>query len=374
MAGIYLHVPFCRKACYYCDFYFTTSLRLKSDFITALKKEIDSRRDYLKNEQVDTIYFGGGTPSRLEADEIERILDSIRDSFTVSDKAEITLEANPDDLTALKIRELKRAGVNRLSIGVQSFYDDILKWMNRAHTTQEIFTSINESQQAGITNITIDLIYGVPGLTDYMWRGSIEKFLGLSVSHLSAYSLTVEPKTPLHKLITSGKYVTTSDAVAAKHFEVLMKLMEEAGWLHYEISNFARESDTISKHNSAYWNNTSYIGLGPSAHSYNNDKRRWNISPLQKYIDKIMSDEIYYEEESLNKIDKYNEQVLTGLRTMWGVNASELGEFSSYFKENIEKYVEQNMVAVVNGRYVLTANGKMYADRVASDLFYVSDH
>ncbi|MBX7204555.1 MAG: radical SAM family heme chaperone HemW [Bacteroidia bacterium] len=374
MAGIYLHVPFCRKACYYCDFYFTTSLRLKSDFITAVKKEINSRRHDLKDEPVDTIYFGGGTPSRLEADEIERILGIIRDSFAVSDNAEITLEANPDDLTALKIREFKRAGVNRLSIGVQSFYDEILTWMNRAHTTQEIFTSISESQQAGITNITIDLIYGVPGLTEDMWQSSIEKFFDLSVTHLSAYSLTVEPKTPLHKLIASGKYIITSDAVAAKHFETLMKLMGEAGWLHYEISNFARESDTISKHNSAYWNNTSYIGLGPSAHSYNNDKRRWNVSPLQKYIDKIMSDEIYYEEESLNKIDKYNEQVLTGLRTMWGVNASELGEFRNYFKENIEKYVKQNMVAVFDEKYVLTGIGKMYADRVASDLFYVSGH
>lgn len=374
MAGIYLHVPFCRKACYYCDFYFTTSLRLKGDFITAVRKEINSRRDYMNGETVDTIYFGGGTPSRLEADEIESTLDTIRDSFTVSDKAEITLEANPDDLTELKIGELKRAGINRLSIGVQSFYNDILKWMNRAHTTQEIFTSIMESQQSGITNITIDLIYGVPGLTDDMWEKSIEKFLGLSVSHLSAYSLTVEQKTPLHKLIASGKYLPTNDAVAAKHFETLMKLMEEAGWLHYEISNFAKDHTTISKHNSAYWNNSNYIGFGPSAHSYNSNQRRWNINPLQKYIDKIMSDEVYYEEENLNMVDKYNEQVLTGLRTMWGVNASELGEFSSYFKENIEKYLEQRLVALVNERYVLTANGKMYADRVASDLFYVSGH
>ncbi len=374
MAGIYLHIPFCRKACYYCDFYFTTSLRLKDDFITAVRKEINSRRNYMNKEPVDTIYFGGGTPSRLEADEIESILDSIRDSFTVSDKAEITLEANPDDLTKLKIRELKHAGINRLSIGVQSFYNDILKWMNRAHTTQEIFTSIQESQQAGISNITIDLIYGVPELTDDMWEKSIEKFLGLSVSHLSAYSLTVEQKTPLHKLIASGKYSPTNDTVAAKHFETLMKLMDEAGWMHYEISNFALDSTTISKHNSAYWNNSSYVGFGPSAHSYNGNQRRWNISPLQKYIDKIMSDEVYYEEENLNKIDKYNEQVLTGLRTMLGVNASELGEFSSYFKENIEKYLEQRMVAFVDERYVLTSSGKMYADRVASDLFYISGH
>jgi oxygen-independent coproporphyrinogen-3 oxidase len=371
MAGIYLHIPFCKKACYYCDFYFTTSLRLKGDFITAIRKEINTRQNYLSNEQVDTIYFGGGTPSRLDFDDIERLLDTIHDSFNVSTSVEITLEANPDDLTKLKISEFKRAGINRLSIGVQSFYDEILKWMNRTHTAQEIFTSISESQQAGISNITIDLIYGIPGLSDEMWQMSIERFLGLSVSHLSAYSLTVERKTPLHKLIASGKYVAVSNDASAKHFEILMQLMQQAGWQHYEISNFAREDATISKHNSAYWNATNYLGLGPSAHSYNSYQRRWNNTPLQRYIDKIMSNEVYYEEETLNKIDKYNERVLTGLRTMWGIHESDLGELSNYFRENVETYLNQNMVAYSGGRYVLTQSGKLYADRIASDLFYV---
>lgn len=376
MAGIYIHIPFCKQACYYCDFYFSTSQRLKGDFIESLLKEWKKEQGYLGTEIIESIYFGGGTPSLLKSDEISRILEAIYQSANVAEDAEITLESNPDDLTQQKVKEISATEINRLSIGVQSFFDEDLKWMNRAHSSAEAMQSIHTAQDAGLSNITIDLIYGVPGMSLSRWQENLGHFYDLSLPHLSAYSLTVEQNTPLYKLIKQGRYTTTDDALSASHFDELMLQMKQAGFLHYEISNFAKDELHIARHNSSYWKGVKYLGLGPSAHSFDLNSRRWNVASLQKYNDGTGQGEVVYTTEQLSKQDRFNEYILTGLRTMWGVDVTVLTEkFSKdlveYFLKNIQKYIDEGKVFEEGNCYVLSETGKLYADAIASDLFFL---
>lgn len=370
MAGIYIHIPFCKKACYYCDFYFTTSKRLKGNFLTALKKEVFLRKQYLApHDKVETIYFGGGTPSQFSGGEIGALIQQVKDNYPVAADVEVTVEANPDDLTPIFVKELKEAGVNRLSIGVQSFFNEHLQWMNRAHTANEAIEAIELAQTSGISNITLDLIYGIPGMTSFQWLKNLEQFFALNVPHLSAYSLTVEDKTPLDKLIRTGKYQGPSEGISAEHFELLMQVMDDKGWLHYEISNFASNEGMISRHNSAYWKNKPYVGLGPSAHSYNGSSRQWNVSQLQEYIDSLELGELRFEQEMIGDKERYNEKILTGLRTLWGVEVQELGAFGAHFIQESASYIKTQDIEIKDGRYLLTRKGKYIADTIASDLF-----
>ena len=302
----------------------------------------------------------------LTRQEIEGVLQEIYQTQKVNKGVEISLEANPDD-------GYRKAGINRLSIGIQSFFDEHLQWMNRAHSAGQARDCILRAQDEGIHNITVDLIYGIPGMTNETWQKNLKLFFATGVPHLSAYSLTVEKNTALEKKIRKGEYKTTDDEESAGHFELLMDEMEARGWLHYEVSNFAASVSTISKHNSAYWKNQKYLGLGPSAHSYNGQERRRNISPMNRYLEAVEGDSVFYETELLGDKERYNEKVLTGLRTMWGVNAGELESFKEYFEKGARQFVNRGMMEVNGNVYVLTDKGKMLADHIAAELFY-SDH
>ncbi|MEJ7827523.1 MAG: radical SAM family heme chaperone HemW, partial [Segetibacter sp.] len=282
MAGIYIHIPFCRKACHYCNFHFSTSTLLQKNFVTALLKEIQLQQDYL-SEPVSTIYFGGGTPSILPSGDIESIIQLLNRTFTVEQDAEVTLEANPDDISSTKLFDWKTIGINRLSIGIQSFLEDDLIWMNRAHNAQQAADCIELSQRAGFSNLSVDLIYGTPTLSDNNWSRNVEKVINLGIPHLSCYALTVEPKTVLEKMIAEKKIANVETEKQARHFEMLMQWMNEAGYEHYEISNFCKPG-CRSKHNSSYWQGKSYLGLGPSAHSFNGISRQWNVANNALYI------------------------------------------------------------------------------------------
>lgn len=375
MAGIYIHIPFCKQACYYCDFYFSTSQRLRSRFIESLISEWQLESAYLNGEPIDSIYFGGGTPSLLSPDEINRICDAIFNTVEVREGAEITLEANPDDLTADKLNGLRNTAINRLSIGVQSFFEEDLKWMNRAHNAEEAIRCIKAAQDAGFLQLTLDLIYGVPGMTTDRWEKNLDTFFSLQVPHLSAYSLTVEKNTPLHRLIQRGRYTSTDDGLSAVHFDILMQQMDAYEFVHYEISNFASTEANVAKHNSSYWKGVPYLGLGPSAHSYNGSTRRSNVASLQKYVDAIDAGNPVHTTEQLSVKNRYNEYILTGLRTMWGVSAAvvqqQFGEqLMNYFTQQIKPHVQNAQVIETNGAFSLSRSGKMFADTIAADLFY----
>jgi oxygen-independent coproporphyrinogen III oxidase len=373
MAGIYLHIPFCKKACHYCDFHFSTSLQLKEPLLHALKKEILWRKDELQGERIETIYFGGGTPSLLSIAEINSILDLIFTHYPLESKMEITLEANPDDLSDTKLKELKSSSVNRFSIGVQSFFDEDLLYMNRAHDARESERAIKASQDAGFENLTIDLIYGTPTLTDANWIENLRKTVSFQVPHVSCYALTVEEKTPLASLIKSKKRVAVDDAKVADHFHILTETLPASGLEHYEISNFATPGFR-SKHNSSYWHGKPYLGFGPSAHSYNGlHKRRWNISNNPKYIQEIEKRGTYFEEEMLDQKDRFNEYIMTRIRLIEGISMDEVNlifgtEFLDHLKVAIENWNE-NWYAVQNNSIVLTTQGKLISDNLASRLF-----
>ena len=317
--GIYLHIPFCKKACHYCDFHFSTSRDLMDEMVNAISKEIILRKDYLSGEKVETIYFGGGTPSLLNKNQLELLLNTIRENFTVDENAEITLEANPDDLSAENLRMFKSAGVNRLSIGIQSFRDGDLTLMNRAHNSSQALQCVSEAKAAGFNNITIDLIYGLPGLSEDDWRKNMQTAFELDVDHLSCYSLTVEPKTALATMIKQHKVKDVDDGAASLHFKMLMKEAALHGYEHYEISNFARNGK-YSRHNTSYWQRKKYLGAGPSAHSYDGDSRQWNVYNNNVYIRSIADNKVPFEREELSVKDKFNEYILTTLRTKWGID------------------------------------------------------
>ena len=374
MAGIYLHVPFCKQACHYCNFHFSTSLKSKNDFISALLEEIALQSSYLQGEHIDTIYFGGGTPSLLSTAEINLIMDKLHATFSINTGVEITLEANPDDLHPQKLAELKAAGINRLSIGIQSFFEEDLRWMNRAHNATQSLNCIKAAQAAGFYNLTIDLIYGTPGLTDEKWYENVQRAIALDVPHLSCYALTVEPKTALDHFISTKQYADVDADQQARQFLLLMDWTEAAGYEHYEISNFAKPG-WRSKHNTAYWLGKKYLGLGPSAHSFNGVSRQWNVANNGLYIQSILKGEVPAEIEMLTEVQRLNEYIMTSLRTMEGLSVGYVtNNFSDAAAKTIyssaKKFIDAGNMVWDGERLRLTREGKLMADGIASDMFF----
>ncbi|MEO7984269.1 MAG: radical SAM family heme chaperone HemW [Bacteroidota bacterium] len=370
MAGIYIHIPFCKQACHYCNFHFATSLHYKNELVAALLKEITIRKSYLENEAVETIYFGGGTPSLCTKDEIQTILAAIHSSFMVVKKAEITLEANPDDITAETLAGWKESGINRLSIGIQSFFEEDLHWMNRAHTAQQAIDNL-QLAKSFFDNITIDLIYGTPGLTNEKWKYNVDTAIAAGIPHLSCYALTVEPRTPLDKMIKQHKSESVDPDTQSAQFLLLMQWLEDAGYEHYEISNFAKRG-WRSRHNSSYWSirpggyGTKYLGLGPSAHSFNGSSRQWNIANNNQYIDAIGKGTVLFEREELTETQQLNEYIMTSLRTIEGIDLAIAG---SRLLDKSKKFIANGLMKLENNSLVLTKEGKLLADGIAAELF-----
>ncbi len=374
-AGIYIHIPFCKQACHYCDFHFSTSMKKKGEMIAALQHELQLRKDEFKDEVVETIYFGGGTPSLLNVDELRSLIEEVYKNYTVIDKPEITLEANPDDLSDDKIKQLAASPVNRLSIGIQSFFEDDLKLMNRAHSSEEAYKCL-ENTNKYFNNVSIDLIYGIPNMSNEKWKHNIQTALDFNIPHISSYALTVEPKTALEKLIKKGTIDAVDDELAQQHFLTLVEMLENNNYVHYELSNFGK-ANYFSKNNTAYWLGKKYLGIGPSAHSYNGIQRSWNVANNSKYIQSIQSKKLPSEVEVLNNTDKYNECVMTGLRTIWGVSLdkveNEFGEKSKdYLLVQAQKYLDQEFLFIEENTLKSTKKGKFLTDGIASDLFILN--
>ncbi len=374
MAGIYIHIPFCKQKCSYCDFHFSTSLKHKGDLIQALIKEIEQKKELI-SEPISTIYFGGGTPSLLTNDDFLLINESIRKSYNIIDKPEFSVECNPDDLYNQKLIDLKNSGVNRLSIGTQSFFDDDLQFFNRAHNSKQAKESILLAQDIGFENITIDLIYGTPTLNMKKWEENLNQIEQLKIPHLSAYTLTVEPKTALHHQVKTKQTQLPTDEETIDQFKTLMARTKEMGLTQYEISNFGKEG-FYSQHNSNYWKGVNYLGFGPSAHSFIENKRFWNVSNNIKYIEAISNNLNYFEEELIDEKTAYNEYILTRLRTIWGVNLSFLEttfnqKIVEHFQKEIHPYLNSSYLQTENESITLTKEGIFIADKISSDLFYV---
>jgi oxygen-independent coproporphyrinogen-3 oxidase len=377
MAGIYIHIPFCKKACHYCDFHFSTSLTYRVEMLDAILKEIVLQKNYLINQTIETIYFGGGTPSLFSGSDLSRIIGAINENFEVSETAEITLEANPDDLIPQKIKEIRQTAINRFSIGVQSFFEEDLKWMNRAHLASESESAIKRAQDSGFSNLNIDLIYGFPLLSDHKWMTNLQKAIQFEVTHLSPYALTIEPKTALAAFIKTKKQVPMDEEQSANQFISLMDTLCTAGYEHYEISNFSLPG-RYSIHNTNYWKGVHYLGIGPSAHSFNGATRQWNVADNRQYLSALAKKEIPSTMEYLSLSNRANEFIMTSLRTIWGID---LEKFSSSFgnealqhlKEQSHSYLEKGFISHTNGTISLTQNGKLYVDGIASDMFLEED-
>lgn len=374
MAGIYIHIPFCKKACHYCNFHFSTSLKSKNDFVTALLKETELQKEYLEGESVETIYLGGGTPSLLNELELSAIFEKLFQTFPVSPDAEITLEANPDDITINSVKYWNKTGINRLSIGVQSFFENDLTWMNRVHTASQADQSIKIAQDNFFENISIDLIYGNPTLTDLHWSKNVERAISLHIPHLSCYALTVEPNTALSSMIKQKKVENVHSEDQARQFVLLMQWMENAGYEHYEISNFAIPGKR-SRHNSSYWQGKKYLGLGPSAHSYNGISRQWNVSNNATYIQSLLKNDLPFEIEMLSEIQIMNEYIMTSLRTTEGIDLDHLSKkFNPAARQILEtksgKFINDLKLKKERSRIILTREGKLFADGIAADLFF----
>lgn len=373
MAGIYFHIPFCKKACHYCDFHFSTSLNQKEDMVKAILMEMKARQTYLVGQKIDTIYFGGGTPSLLKADEINRLIDAVYDLFEVNDGVEITLEANPDDLLKDGLQNIRATPVNRLSIGIQSFRDEDLKWMNRAHRAADADYAVKGAQDMGIENITVDLIYAIPGLSMLDWQRNVQRVIDMNVPLVSAYCLTIEDRTAFGNWYKKGQLVPAPDEMAGEHFLFLVERLKEAEIFLYEVSNFSKKGFE-SKHNSAYWEGAHYLGLGPSAHSYNGDSRSWNVANNPRYMKGIFMHEEVSETEQLDLRTRYNEWIMTGLRRTKGISIekarSTFGvDLLTQFEQDLQAYLEQGDAVVENGFLKLSTLGFLIADRIASDLF-----
>lgn len=375
MSGIYLHIPFCKQACHYCDFHFSTSMKKKEEMVMALVKEIQLRKEKFKDEVVETIYFGGGTPSRLQIADIQLQIQSIYENYKIAENPEITLEANPDDLSEDYLINLKKIGINRLSIGIQSFFEEDLLMMNRAHNSEEAKKCL-ETATKYFDNISLDLIYGIPGMSNEKWKRNIEMALSFNIPHISSYALTVEPKTALNKLIQTGKIAEPKDEVASEHFNILVEMLEANGFVHYELSNFGKP-DYFSKNNSAYWLGKKYIGIGPSAHSYDGVSRSWNIANNPLYLKAIQENKLLNEVEILSVTDRYNEYIMTGLRTIWGVSLDKIQtdfgqEYFDYLLKQAQRFIDDDLLFIENNLLRPTAKGKFLADGIASDLFYLN--
>ncbi|MFK8101818.1 MAG: radical SAM family heme chaperone HemW [Saprospiraceae bacterium] len=375
MSGIYIHIPFCKQACHYCNFHFSTSLKYRADVVTAIVQEIAQRHDYLEDKQISSVYFGGGTPSLLTTDELQSIFTQLHHYFQIAPNAEITLEANPDDLNLASLTALKATPINRLSIGIQSFTEEDLQFMNRAHSAQEAEVCIELARQAGFDKLSIDLIYGTPTLTDAQWESNLARVFAQRVPHISCYCLTVEPNTALDHFVKTGKAAPVDEEKSTRHFEILLRAMEAHGYVQYEISNFALP-DHYAQHNSNYWLNVPYLGLGPSAHSFDGNSRQWNIANNAKYRKAIQhpGKNQLFEREVLQAADRYNEYILTSLRTIWGCRLVTIQnidfKFATYFLEKIKSYLDQALILEEDDTYRLSTSGKLLADRIAMELFW----
>ena len=379
MSGIYIHIPFCKQACHYCDFHFSTSMKKKDEMVLALAKELQLRKDEFQYDAefpcIETIYFGGGTPSVLTVKEIQLLIDTVRQNYPVSQNPEITLEANPDDLSEENLKAFAAIGINRLSIGIQSFFEEDLKLMHRAHDSVQAKKCL-ELATRYFDNISLDLIYGIPGMTNERWRQNIETALSFGIPHISSYALTVEPKTALNKLIQTGKVAAPKDEVAQEHFLILVETLEANGLVHYELSNFGQEN-YFSRNNSAYWLGKKYLGIGPSAHSYDGVSRSWNVANNALYLKAIQKGELPREVELLSQEDRYNEYIMTGLRTIWGVSLvrieQEFGtDYLNYLKQQSQKFIHDGLLIITDGILKPTLKGKFLTDGIASDLFYLN--
>ena len=375
MSGIYIHIPFCKQACHYCNFHFSTSLKKKDELINALCQELELRKDEFKNSSVATIYFGGGTPSLLTNAELQFVIDSVCRHYTVSEHPEITLEANPDDLSKERIIELSKSPINRLSIGIQSFFESDLKLMNRAHNANEAQSCLEEATKH-FDNISLDLIYGIPGASNAQWLENIETALRFGIPHISSYALTVEPKTALASFIKKGVIDDVDDEQAHEQFHMLKAKLEASGFVHYELSNFGKKG-FFSKNNSAYWQGKSYLGIGPSAHSFNGKQRGWNVSNNSKYIKAIQQRQLPIEVETLTQTDQYNEYVMTGLRTIWGVSLlkveNDFGmDYKDYLIEQSKIFINQQLLYIDDRHIRVTKKGQFLCDGIASELFKIN--
>jgi putative oxygen-independent coproporphyrinogen III oxidase len=377
MAGIYIHIPFCKKICNYCDFYHVITTGDHYQFLNALLREAELRQNYAGNEPVSTIYIGGGTPSVLSADELKNVLDGVKKHFSAEQCYEITIELNPDDITPQYLKDLKKAGFNRISLGVQSWRDEDLKMLNRRHTAGQAVKALQDTFRAGFENVTIDLIYGIPGMSLKAWESNLEQSLTYDIKHLSAYHLTIEPGTVFGKMKAKGLFEEADDEKSNSEFNILVKKMESGGFIHYEISNFGKPG-YFSIHNSNYWKQVQYIGLGPSAHSFNGHSRQWNVSDLNKYISCVNEGSSYFEKEDLDLKTRFNEYIMTSLRTMWGIDLEFLEK--TFEKESYDyvinlsgKFINYGMMKLDKKSLVLTNQGKMISDNIISEFMVPGD-
>lgn len=375
MSGIYVHIPFCKQRCHYCDFYSSIQLNTKAALVKAICLELIQRKNWLKNTTVNTIYFGGGTPSLLSESELMGILDTLFKNYKTAEKLEITLEANPDDLNKNKIKELRNMPFNRLSIGIQSFIDKHLQLMNRKHTAKESIKAVKMCQDAGFTNLSGDLIYALPSLSETEWKFNLDSFKHLNINHLSAYHLTFEPRTVFGFLQKKEKLPLISEDSSIKQFEILTTWAKNENFIHYEISNFAKKG-FVSKHNSSYWFQKKYLGVGPSAHSFNGNQRTWNFADIKTYIKTINNQEQSFENENLNIIDKHNEFLITRLRTSKGVDLKQFEKIFGQKKKEIllkqtQKFVDENLLSIKNKTLILSNKGILISDTILSEIILV---
>jgi len=375
LAGIYIHIPFCRKKCYYCDFFKSTDLSLKARLLVGLKKELESRVDEYSSEEINTIYFGGGTPSVLLIDELNELLNVIYENYRVSGNAEITLEANPDDLTQASLSSLKQIGFNRLSMGVQSFSESDLKLMNRRHSVLQAIQSVGWAKEAGFSNISIDLIYGLPNQTLDEWENNVRSAVNLNVEHISAYNLTYHEGTVFYRQLKKGILKELPDELSLQQFESLIRILKEDGFEQYEISNFCKPG-FYSQHNSSYWKSKKYLGIGPSAHSYDLVSRSWNVSSIARYLDGLENNQAYFETEILTEQDRYNDFIITGLRTIWGISGEFIQNtfplhYFTHFQKYKEKYIQSGHLLSTEGKVFISPEGLFISDKIMADFMIV---
>lgn len=377
MAGIYIHVPFCKTRCIYCDFYSTTHSELKNRYVEALCSELKMRQEYLKGEKVETIYFGGGTPSQLEEDDFKRIFDAIHHCYGTGHDREITLEANPDDLTEEYLQMLSTLPFNRLSMGIQTFDESTLKLLKRRHNAVQAIEAVKRSREAGFRNISIDLIYGLPGETAARWENDLKQAISLKPEHISAYHLTYEEGTPIYNMLQKNQVSEVDEDTSVQFFSMLMDELKTAGYEHYEISNFCLPRK-YSRHNTSYWKGIPYLGCGPSAHSFNGVTREWNIASINEYIEGIESENRHFESEVRDNITAYNELIITSIRTMWGVSLKKLEEefgteLLEYCKQMAAPYLQTGKLTKKNDSLCLTREGIFISDSITRDLFFAEE-
>ena len=377
MFGIYLHIPFCEKACNYCDFHFSTSFKVKNQLLDCINKELEIRNHELLGD-VKTIYFGGGTPSVLAKNELVSILNQIKKNYSIANDVEITFECNPEDLSEKKLNELKESGVNRLSIGIQSFDNSVLKWMNRAHTADKAIACVDLAQKIGFKNISIDLIYGVPLFLNRNWKSDIEKAIQLNVQHISSYNLTKEKHTSLHNDVSKGKYLMPNQEVCSDQYQQLIENLAKSGFNQYEVSNFSLKGFE-SKHNSSYWSSIAYLGIGPSAHSYDGENiRRWNVSNNKKYIEGLVDNVDYFERETLAKFEMANEIILLGLRSDLGVSLKKIKSLlndNQYqdFNKQVDLFKKKDLIKQNKNKLLVDSKSRILADYIARELFILPE-